>query len=50
VKTETLIGLADEAEARRRTFSAGAKLQRAALYLLNGERMLAHGALGGNTA
>ena len=27
-------------------FSAGAKLQRAALYLFNGERMLAHGAPG----
>jgi dienelactone hydrolase len=45
-KAETLIGLADEDEARGRTFSAGAKLQRAALYLFNGERMLAHGAPG----
>jgi dienelactone hydrolase len=45
-KAETLIGLADEDEARGRGFSAGAKLQRAALYLFNGERMLAHGAPG----
>ena len=45
-KADTLIGLADEDEARGRTFSAGAKLQRAALYLFNGERMLAHGAPG----
>ena len=45
-KAETLIGLADEDEARGRIFSAGAKLQRAALYLFNGERMLAHGAPG----
>jgi dienelactone hydrolase len=45
-KADTLIGLADEDEARGRTFSAGAKLQRAALYLYNGERMLAHGAPG----
>jgi dienelactone hydrolase len=45
-KAETLISLADEDEARGRTFSAGAKLQRAALYLFNGERMLAHGAPG----
>ena len=40
-KADTLIGLADEDEARGRTYSAGAKLQRAALYLFNGERMLA---------
>ena len=45
-KADTLIELADEDEARGRTFSAGAKLQRAALYLFNGERMLAHGAPG----
>jgi dienelactone hydrolase len=45
-KAETLIELAAEDEARGRTFSAGAKLQRAALYLFNGERMLAHGAPG----
>jgi dienelactone hydrolase len=45
-KAETLIELAGEDEARGRTFSAGTKLQRAALYLFNGERMLAHGAPG----
>ena len=45
-KADTLIELADEDEARGRAFSAGAKLQRAALYLFNGERMLAHGAPG----
>lgn len=45
-KADTLIGLADEDEARGRNFSAGAKLQRAALYLFNGERMLSHGAPG----
>lgn len=45
-KADTLIGLAAEDEARGRDFSAGAKLQRAALYLFNGERMLAHGAPG----
>jgi dienelactone hydrolase len=45
-KADTLIELADEDEARGRSFSAGAKLQRAALYLFNGERMLAHGAPG----
>jgi dienelactone hydrolase len=45
-KADTLIGLANEDEARGRNFSAGAKLQRAALYLFNGERMLAHGAPG----
>ena len=49
-KAETLIGLADEDEARGRTYSAGAKLQRAALYLFNGERMLAHGAPGRTAA
>jgi len=45
-KADTLIGLADEDEARGRSFSAGAKLQRAALYLFNGERMQARGAPG----
>lgn len=45
-KADTLIGLADEDEARGRNFSAGTKLQRAALYLFNGERMLSHGAPG----
>ncbi len=45
-KADTLIGLADEDQARGRTYSAGAKLRRAALYLFNGERMLAHGAPG----
>lgn len=45
-KADTLIGLAAEDEARGRAFSAGAKLQRAAIYLYNGERMLAHGAPG----
>jgi dienelactone hydrolase len=45
-KAETLIGLADEDAARGRNFSAGQKLERAALYLLNGERMQAHGAPG----
>jgi dienelactone hydrolase len=45
-KAETLIELANEDEAQGRTYSAGAKLQRAALYLFNGERMLAHGAPG----
>lgn len=38
-----LIGLADEDEARGRAFSAGKKLERAALYLLVGERMQGHG-------
>ena len=45
-KADTLIELADEDEARGRAFSAGTKLQRAALYLFNGERMLEHGAPG----
>jgi dienelactone hydrolase len=45
-KAETLISLADEDVARGRNFSAGSKLERAALYLLNGERMQAHGAPG----
>lgn len=45
-KADTLICLAAEDEACGRNFSAGAKLQRAAIYLYNGERMLAHGAPG----
>lgn len=45
-KAETLIGLADEDAAKGRNFSAGQKLERAALYLLNGERMQAHGTPG----
>ncbi len=45
-KAETLIGLADEDEAKGRNFSAGQKLERAALYLFNGERMQAHGSPG----
>ncbi|MDX9874846.1 MAG: alpha/beta fold hydrolase [Spongiibacteraceae bacterium] len=40
---DKLIGLADEDEARRRGFSASAKLQRAALYLFTAERMQGHG-------
>jgi dienelactone hydrolase len=49
-KAEGLIALADEDEARGRKFSAGTKLQRAALYLFNGERMQAHGAPGREAA
>lgn len=45
-KAETLIELAAEDEAKGRNFSAGKKLERAALYLLNGERMQAHGTPG----
>jgi esterase/lipase len=45
-KADTLISLAHEDEVRGRNFSASNKLQRAALYLFNGERMLAHGAPG----
>lgn len=45
-KADTLIELAAEDEARGRALSAGAKLQRAALYLFNGERMQGHGAPG----
>jgi len=45
-KADTLISLADEDEAKGRNFSAGSKLERAALYLFNGERMQAHGAPG----
>ena len=40
---DNLIGLADEDEARGHTLSAGAKLQRAALYLFTAERMQGHG-------
>ncbi|MBB5747023.1 alpha/beta hydrolase family protein [Brevundimonas variabilis] len=42
-KADTLISLADEDEARGRAFSAGTKLERAALYLLSAERMQGHG-------
>jgi dienelactone hydrolase len=45
-KADTLIGLAEDDATRGREFSAGQKLERAALYLLNGERMQAHGAPG----
>lgn len=45
-KADTLTELAAEDEARGRNFSAGKKLERAALYLLNGERMQKHGAPG----
>jgi dienelactone hydrolase len=45
-KAETLIELAAEDEAKGHNFSAGQKLERAALYLLNGERMQAHGTPG----
>ncbi|MCW6528627.1 alpha/beta hydrolase [Sphingomonas sp. MMSM20] len=40
---DKLIALAGEDEARGRAFSAGAKLQRAALYLFTAERMQGHG-------
>jgi dienelactone hydrolase len=40
---DKLIGLAEEDEARGRMYSAGTKLQRAALYLLPAERMQGHG-------
>lgn len=42
-KAETLISLADEDRSRGRSFSAAAKLQRAALYLFTAERMQGHG-------
>ena len=45
-KADTLIELAGEDEAVGRNFSAGLKLERAALYLLNGERMQAQGTAG----
>jgi pimeloyl-ACP methyl ester carboxylesterase len=40
---ERLIELAAEDQARGRTLSAGAKLNRAAIYLMTAERMLGHG-------
>ena len=40
---DKLIDLAAEDEAKGRTFSASNKLERAALYLLNAERMQGHG-------
>ncbi len=45
-KADTLIELAAEDEAQGHNFSAGTKLERAALYLLNGERMQAQGTAG----
>lgn len=42
-KADTLIGLAQEDEARGRSFSAGAKLERASLYLFCAERMQGNG-------
>lgn len=45
-QADTLIGLADEDEALGRGFSAGAKLERASLYLLCAERMQGHGHAG----
>ncbi len=45
-KADTLIELAAEDDTLGRSFSAGAKLERAALYLLNGERMQAQGTAG----
>jgi len=42
-QADKLIELANEDEAAGRNFSAGLKLERAALYLLNGERMQAQG-------
>jgi dienelactone hydrolase len=45
-KADTLTELAKEDLARGRELSAGAKLERAALYLLNGERMQAQGTAG----
>lgn len=49
-KADTLIELAAEDEARGRRYSAGTKLQRAALYLFNGERLQAHGSPGREAA
>jgi dienelactone hydrolase len=40
---DKLIGLADEDQAKGRAYSASNKLERAALYLLNAERMQGHG-------
>lgn len=45
-KADTLVELAIEDEVHGRNLSAGVKLERAALYLLNGERMQAHGTPG----
>ncbi len=45
-KADILTELAAEDAAHGRNFSAGAKLERAALYLLNGERMQAQGTPG----
>jgi dienelactone hydrolase len=42
-KAETLRSLASEDQARQRNFSAAAKLERAALYLLTAERMQGQG-------
>lgn len=42
-QADNLIGLADEDAARGRNFSAGRKLERAALYLFCAERMQGHG-------
>lgn len=41
---DKLVGLAAEDESARRHYSAGRKLQRAALYYMTAERMQAHGA------
>jgi len=46
---DKLIDLAAEDEAKGRAFSASAKLERAALYLLNAERMQGHGHPGRQT-
>ncbi|WP_375195953.1 alpha/beta hydrolase family protein [Sphingobium sp.] len=43
---EKLLDLADEDEAKGRTFSASNKLERASLYLFTAERMQGHGAPG----
>lgn len=40
---DKLVGLANEDETRGRAFSAGRKLQRAALYYITAERMQGHG-------
>ena len=45
-KADTLTQLAQEDEAHGRHLSAASKLQRAALYLFNGERLQGHGAPG----
>jgi dienelactone hydrolase len=49
-KADTLVELAAEDEEKGRNLSAANKLERAALYLLNGERMQAHGAPGRSEA